>query len=328
MALPVELRALEPNDPGLLRADHPHALGSAQRPHSCSQVDDPRVIAVGLGAMGAIRHRAMDDGQPPRVGAEVLDDRQHTFVRMRHDGAEAGVDGASVGSIAMGAPGRLLAAGRDAEIFEHGPGRVLRKTRDGRSIEHEALVMAHVRAFGFPAPEVFEFTHGGSGMVMERLDGLTMLDALARRPWRLWRYAAVLARLHQQLHLIPAPPGLRQSPHGGDRVLHLDLHPLNVLMTPRGPVVIDWTNAAAGEPDHDVAVSWIILGAADVPSGPTDRLLSSARGLFLQSFLQWFDRDAVAAALPLALEFRVNDANLADHERAAARALVERERGR
>jgi aminoglycoside phosphotransferase (APT) family kinase protein len=224
--------------------------------------------------------------------------------------------------------GRLLASGRDADIFEHSPGRVLRKTRDGRSIEHEHLVMAHVRSFGFPAPEVFEFTDGGSGMVMERLDGPTMLDALARRPWRLNRYAAVLARLHHQLHLIPAPPGLRQSPHGGDRVLHLDLHPLNVLMTTRGPVVIDWTNAAAGNPDHDVAVSWIILGAADVPSGPMARLLRAARGLFLSSFLKWFDRDAVADALPLALEFRVNDANLADHERAAARALVERARTR
>jgi aminoglycoside phosphotransferase (APT) family kinase protein len=227
----------------------------------------------------------------------------------------------------MEATGKLLAAGRDAEIFEHGPGRVLRRTRDGRSIEHEGVVMSHVRAFGFPVPEVLGFTDAGSGMVLERLDGPTMLDALSRRPWRLNTYAAVLARLHLQLHLIPAPEGLRQSPAGGgDRVLHLDLHPLNVMMTSRGPVVIDWSNAEAGNPAHDVAVCWITLGAADVPGGgPMARLLNAARGFYLESFLRWFDREQITAALPSALEFRVADQNLADHERAAARALVERE---
>lgn len=37
---------------------------------------------------------------------------------------------------------RLIAEGRDADIFEAGPGRVLRRSRNDRSQELEARVMA------------------------------------------------------------------------------------------------------------------------------------------------------------------------------------------
>ena len=39
---------------------------------------------------------------------------------------------------------KLLASGRDGDIFEFAPGLVLRKTRDGRSIAHEARTMHYV----------------------------------------------------------------------------------------------------------------------------------------------------------------------------------------
>ena len=37
----------------------------------------------------------------------------------------------------------------------------------------------------------------------------------------------------------------------------MDLHPANVLLAPAGPVVIDWTNARAGPPELDLAMSWL-----------------------------------------------------------------------
>ena len=40
-------------------------------------------------------------------------------------------------------PGRLLASGRDGDIFEFGPGLVLRRTKDGRVIEREARTIAY-----------------------------------------------------------------------------------------------------------------------------------------------------------------------------------------
>lgn len=227
----------------------------------------------------------------------------------------------------MTARGRLLAAGRDCAVYEHGPGQVLRTARDGRSLEGEAAVMDHVRSFGFPAPAPRGVTEDGS-LLMDRVEGPTLLEAMTRRPWALRGWAATLAGLHQRLHLIPAPAGLRRVGDGGSRVVHLDLHPLNVLMSPDGPVVIDWTNAAAGLPATDVADTWVVLASAAIPeTGLKRRLLSTVRARFIASFLSHFDAEEVTSALPLAATGRLFDRNLSDDERMAVRALVEREAG-
>ena len=127
--------------------------------------------------------------------------------------------------------GPKLAEGRDSEIFEHGPGRVLRRARDGRSLVREADVMRHVRAHGYPAPEVFDAGEGW--LVMERLDGTDMLAAMRKTPGAVRAAARQLADLHIRLGAIPAPEWLDAAPGPpGDRVVHLDLHPLNVMSTP------------------------------------------------------------------------------------------------
>ncbi len=164
-------------------------------------------------------------------------------------------------------PGALIASGRDGDIFEFGDGLVLRKARDGRSIEHEARIMRYAADHGYPVPVVHEVRANGSEIVMERIDGPLMMDPMARRPWTIRRYASLLADLHDQLHQIPAPGWLRQGFDAGDRLVHLDLHPLNVLLSARGPVVIDWSNAARGEGLSDVALTYVLLTCPRMP-GP------------------------------------------------------------
>jgi hypothetical protein len=66
-------------------------------------------------------------------------------------------------------------------------------------------------------------------IVMERLDGPTMLDDLGRRPWRIDRHAQTLATLHRRLHEIDAPAWLPAPLGEGRSLLHLDLHPDNVI---------------------------------------------------------------------------------------------------
>lgn len=218
--------------------------------------------------------------------------------------------------------GPQLAAGRDSVIYEHGPGRVLRIPRDGRSLVGEAAVMRYVRDQGYPAPEVFE--SGPGYLVMERLDGPTMLDLLARQPHRMGRLARVLADLHRRLHVIAAPPGLPEAGLPGDRLLHRDLHPLNVLMTAAGPVVIDWTNAAAGSPAYDVADTWVIFAVGEVPGGAALRLTAGlGRRLFLRHFLRGFDRDEIRAAVPAAVRHRMADRNMTDGERRRMQRMAE-----
>jgi len=160
---------------------------------------------------------------------------------------------------------KLLSSGRDGDIFELSPDLVLRKTRDGRSIAHEARIMRFVEEHGYPVPHIEEVRNDGTEIVMERIDGPTMLDAMVL-PWKLSEQLRSLADLHDRLHAIEAPDWLPEMPGGGDRLLHLDLHPLNVLMsTTRGPVVIDWPNARRGDPMADVALTFALITCARIP---------------------------------------------------------------
>ncbi|MFJ5875307.1 MULTISPECIES: phosphotransferase family protein [unclassified Streptomyces] len=74
-------------------------------------------------------------------------------------------------------------------------------------------------------------------------------------------------RLRDRMHALLAPEWLpkRFGTADGDQVLHLDLHPGNVILTRRGPVAIDWCNAGAGDPAADVAMTMVTVGSADVP---------------------------------------------------------------
>ena len=101
--------------------------------------------------------------------------------------------------------GRLLASGRDGDIFEYGPGLVLRRAKSGRVIEGEARTIAYVREHGYPVPEIHEVRAGGTEIVMERIEGPMMMDAMLAKPWKMARYARELADLHDRLHVIPAP---------------------------------------------------------------------------------------------------------------------------
>jgi aminoglycoside phosphotransferase (APT) family kinase protein len=206
---------------------------------------------------------------------------------------------------------KLIAAGRASEIFDLGDGRVLRRFRAGGDPEREALVMRHAHDHGYPVPRVLEVTP--DALVLERIEGATMLHESGRRPWRLPRHASLLARLHEQLHQIVAPSVLPEV-GPGDRLLHLDLHPDNVILSPSGPFVIDWTNARRGDPALDVALTWVIAATS---GGFLGRL-------FLRWFLPHFDRADLLRALPAAAERRVADVNVTDRERRAVRRFVQR----
>jgi tRNA A-37 threonylcarbamoyl transferase component Bud32 len=206
---------------------------------------------------------------------------------------------------------KLIAAGRASEIFDLGDGRVVRRFRAGGDPEREALVMGHALRHGYPVPRVLELTP--DALVLDRIEGPTMLADLRRRPWTLGSHAFLLAQLHERLHTIAAPPILAAvSP--GDRLLHLDLHPDNVILSPGGPFVIDWTNARRGDPAVDVALTWLIVATM---GGPLARP-------FLHWFLSRFDRADLVRALPAAAGLRLADVNVSDHERRGVRRFTQR----
>lgn len=224
--------------------------------------------------------------------------------------------------------GKLIGRGRSADVYDIGGGRVLRRYRDGRphrAVTAEADVMRHARAHGVPVPEVFEVRE--SEIVMERAAGPAMLEVLAQRPWTVRSVARQLARLHGLVHAVPAldwlPAPFGES-GGADVLLHRDLHPLNVIMTADGPLIIDWEGAARGPAAADVAMTWVVVGFSEAP-GPRIRTLATRplQALFVREFLR-----ATAASEPVdkkmleaAVRLRLTDSHLLPSEKARLERL-------
>ncbi|WP_030238758.1 MULTISPECIES: phosphotransferase [unclassified Streptomyces] len=165
-------------------------------------------------------------------------------------------------------PGRLLGSGRRADVYEIDEAWVLRHEREGGGdAAAEGAVMRHVHAHGYPVPRVRPsdsrtglVLDPRSDLVMERLSGPTMLQACLAGTLDVTEAGSILARLLRRLHALPA----LHSTDPAVCVLHLDLHPENVIMTPGGPRVIDWSDTREGDPALDRAASAVILAQAAV----------------------------------------------------------------
>jgi aminoglycoside phosphotransferase (APT) family kinase protein len=225
-------------------------------------------------------------------------------------------------------PGPLIGRGRAADVFDIGAGRVLRRYRDGArhgQVLTEATAMRHLAASGFPVPAVHDAD--GSDLVMDRLDGISMLTAIERGPWRLGRLADLWAALHRRLAAVPvgalADAGLPVRFGPPESVLHLDFHPDNIMLTPDGPMVIDWSNVALGPAAADVAQSWIIAATSSVDGGPAvTALVRLVRGRLVDRFVDGCGRAAAIAMVPAVAELRLADRNVRPEEADRVRALA------
>jgi aminoglycoside phosphotransferase (APT) family kinase protein len=214
-------------------------------------------------------------------------------------------------------PGPLLAAGMAADVFALDEHTVLRRYRSGRDASPEVELLQHVVAHGFPAPAVLQAS--GPDLVMERLHGPTLLQAVTAGEVSLADAAVILTDLHTRLHAITAPdhwehgePGTWPLVASGPAVVHLDLHPGNVILTEsHGPAVVDWTNARTGTAELDVSLTALIVAEVAVDAGG---VYSQAARAFLAAFLQATDLDPLTA-LDEAAAVRALDPSLVPGER-------------
>jgi aminoglycoside phosphotransferase (APT) family kinase protein len=217
-----------------------------------------------------------------------------------------------------------IARGRDCDVYAAGPGRVLRRNRAGDCTEREALLMRHLTEQGYPVPAV----HGADGpdIVMDRIDGPTMLADLSGHPWRIDAHARMLGALIDRLGTVGVPPGpMPVIGDVGEVIVHLDLHPDNVVLGAGGPIVIDWSNAALGPTGLDAANTWLTM-AAGRPSGSwwTRTVVALGRRVMLWRYLAAIDRPRAMERLSTAFDQRRTDPNLRADELDAMRRLVER----
>lgn len=223
-------------------------------------------------------------------------------------------------------PGPLIGSGRAADVYDLGDGTVLRRYRGAHSdVEREAEVMRYVRSQGFPVPEVY--SAAGADIVMERIEGRTMMSILGDAPVKVVSFARLLARLQASLAEIVAPDWLMapgwESDSRGDRVLHLDLHPMNVMIAPAGPVVIDWTNAAGGPPGFDAALTSVVIQSYEA----TDITERIGQQFLVRAFQRARGRRLLEPYMAAACDHRLADPGVTPGERVAVAALRNRVRG-
>jgi aminoglycoside phosphotransferase (APT) family kinase protein len=223
-------------------------------------------------------------------------------------------------------PGPLIASGRAADVYDLGDGTVLRRYRTVHpDLELEARIMRHVAERGFPVPTVHAVD--GTDLIMDRIEGDTMFERLSAAPWKVVWYARVLARLQQRLARIEAPPWLLADTADTSHpqsVLHLDMHPMNVIMSPRGPIVIDWTNAAGGPAGFDGALTFV-----EVATFGTETAVDNiGQRVFAQAFRMFRGRRTVDAYLGIACDHRLADSGTLPDERIAVASLRKKIAGR
>ncbi|MEU4608044.1 phosphotransferase [Kribbella sp. NPDC023972] len=192
------------------------------------------------------------------------------------DESNAASEAHSSGQPLLPADAEPFAAGRDADVYALDDSWVLRRYRNGHPVRDEADFMRHVARYDYPVPTVREVD--GPDMVIQRLDGPTLANAAIAGDLTATEVGEIHADLHRRLQAIPPPSG---TP--GLVVVHGDLHPMNVIATTDGPVVIDWRNATEGTAAFDVAMTAIIFAqvALDPSFEALTPLLHEALGAYL-----------------------------------------------
>jgi Ser/Thr protein kinase RdoA (MazF antagonist) len=187
----------------------------------------------------------------------------------------------------QGSLGEKIGEGWFSDVHAWAPGQVVKlfKAEIPRRIaRYEAYMTRAVFAAGGPAPEVLDEVRvdGRLGFVMPRLEGPTLFALLQADEVSLEAAGTILATLGLAVHAATPPAdalSLRDYMEGSlklgerdipehiaagvlalidrlpvdSRLAHCDLHPSNVIMTPDGPRLIDWTGVRRGGAPYDLA---------------------------------------------------------------------------
>jgi aminoglycoside phosphotransferase (APT) family kinase protein len=201
----------------------------------------------------------------------------------------------------------------------------------------EYAAQRRARRLGYPAPDPALLEEdcgwfGGPFLLMERVEGTTLLERLRSHPACILEVAERLARAHRRLHRLPpegfaAPAGpflerrlaaLRQTIRAHDLrgleagrrwledhrpagegppcVLHLDFHPGNLIAGggPEGDAVLDWGEADVGDSHADVGTTLLLLRCAPVEGlNAFERLTAPlVRWALARRYLKTYAREA------------------------------------
>lgn len=178
-----------------------------------------------------------------------------------------------------------IAHGATAAIYKIGEDRIFKKFIDSKpdsSIDNEYYCSKVAEGLSLGAPKIYERVNDerGRGIIMEYIQGKTLLELLASGELELSEALRMLAQCQCRVNACPGAPFpkakdvlparilwsktlsdpakaklveiLRALPDG-DRLCHTDLHPGNIMMTSAGLRIIDWCDAMCAPVWADVA---------------------------------------------------------------------------
>jgi aminoglycoside phosphotransferase (APT) family kinase protein len=151
------------------------------------------------------------------------------------------------------------------------------------AVQREVAAMRAAGNAGVPTPRVHAATlwHDREALLLTWMPGRPLGHEIRLQPERAFALGVAFGRAQARIHRIPAPRPLANTPHAwvdlappddaldaclrsaatrAPALLHLDYHPMNVLIDrDQISAVIDWTNARGGDPRADLARTALLL---------------------------------------------------------------------
>lgn len=187
--------------------------------------------------------------------------------------------------------GAPIARGNTSDLWDWSATSVVKVLRPEipahwASIEADTIARVHAAGLPVPATEgVVEFD-GRPAIVMERIDGIAMWERMKRDPRQVPELIRQLLDLQTEVQRTDVP-GLRAMKDrlrkkigeatqldtedrdstqrlltmlpAGAALCHGDFHPANVVLSDRGPIILDWFDAARGDATADYVRSSLLM---------------------------------------------------------------------
>ncbi len=193
--------------------------------------------------------------------------------------------------------GELIATGGTSNVYLYGKSAIVKLAKPetpNHYMDYERNIHTIVQKSGLPIPKLLDTVvcDGKKGLVFERLEGHSMLDALKSNPLKMKSYSRDMADLQKDINstILSGLPrykdrllnsinqqkllggekkeaaleSLSQMP-SGKALCHADLHIGNILISGGKYWIIDWMGAATGDSRADIMHSYALLKYSIAP---------------------------------------------------------------
>lgn len=240
----------------------------------------------------------------------------------------------------------MLSKGRTAEIYNLDDEKVLKLFYEDfplSAVELEYGNNLQIQSTGLKIPEAFELyeMNGRYGIVYEKISGNSMLMEMFSNTEKSSEYMRILAEVHSEIHKNTLDKltshderlksdidessvlscqekdsllmKLKEAAHK-ENLCHGDFHPDNVIISERGPVVIDWITAAKGDPVADIARTILLIVVSEpIDNSENIEITEDLREFLCKEYVNSyekispFSRDDLFFWIPIVAGARLNE---------------------